>query len=551
MFSIEDISTFSDEDDYSKNCFKIESSKNKNLFCNTCNRATSVKNTGEFIEKFTDTYPVMKKIKLPKNIIIAGGSVVANIINRPSRSQDIDLFVLLPDLNENNNVEEEEEEKEEKEKKEFDHDKYIITTIENFINDEIISNNFHKLSILYTKETLNINFEFQNRNYKLQIMLCGWRSIESILDSFDIGSSCAAFDGNRVYLNLRGINSLKYRYNILDLNRYYKTYNSRIIKYWNRGFDIIIPNFTKEDFMKFIKKDHKKARNMNDSDTDSDYSEKDVKNKDDSDSDDSFDLKPSRRSGQRHETYDYYYGSIIFGHFVIGAKYTNNRIYNNKVVTNIIKLYKEPLPKQKEKENKSKTSKTSQTSKTSKTSQTSKTLQFYQSCKDYVCFFKNLTLYKNSHIVLIKEIKNIDFGIEFNFRIWNNNISSKFAFKYGKILIEDTDQKANKINVSNLSKITSSKNITEIKNKYFLITPTNELIIPFENNYIKQRNIITLTQWLNREKIKMVIINSNKFTKVNLNDNSTRYFKKKEEKKKKPKSKKPKNKNNKSKSREY
>jgi hypothetical protein len=79
---------------------------------------------------------------------------------------------------------------------------------------------------------------------KIQIILRINNSIHELLDEFDIYPACVAFDGHDIYFNKRSELAYKYMINVIDdaNNRCTPSYDQRICKYYNKGFNLLIPS---------------------------------------------------------------------------------------------------------------------------------------------------------------------------------------------------------------------------------------------------------------------------------------------------------------------
>jgi hypothetical protein len=78
--------------------------------------------------------------------------------------------------------------------------------------------------------------------YTVQIILRVYQSINEVLRGFDLGSSAVGFDGERLYLTELSKFAHEYSCNIIDTTRRSTTYESRLVKYYGRKFDIIVPH---------------------------------------------------------------------------------------------------------------------------------------------------------------------------------------------------------------------------------------------------------------------------------------------------------------------
>lgn len=81
-----------------------------------------------------------------------------------------------------------------------------------------------------------------SHSVKFQIILRLYKSKSEILHGFDIGSSAVGWDGKKLYFTTLSKFSHEYSCNIIDTTRRSTTYERRLMKYFERGFDIIAPN---------------------------------------------------------------------------------------------------------------------------------------------------------------------------------------------------------------------------------------------------------------------------------------------------------------------
>jgi len=77
---------------------------------------------------------------------------------------------------------------------------------------------------------------------KLQIIFRLYNGISEILHGFDLGPSAVAFTGEEVYLTSLGKFCYENGIIIVDTTRRSTTYESRLKKYMQRGFSIVLPN---------------------------------------------------------------------------------------------------------------------------------------------------------------------------------------------------------------------------------------------------------------------------------------------------------------------
>lgn len=76
----------------------------------------------------------------------------------------------------------------------------------------------------------------------VQIILRIYSSPAEVILSFDIDSSCVAFDGRKVMVSPRAALAIKTQCNTVDMSRRSPSYESRLVKYGLRGFEISLPD---------------------------------------------------------------------------------------------------------------------------------------------------------------------------------------------------------------------------------------------------------------------------------------------------------------------
>lgn len=216
------------------------------------------KNNDNFKDLFFKTFIFLDNINL-NNLLIAGGSIKSLLFN--TTVNDIDVFMY--DLN--NHID-----------AQLRMEIFILDIYKHLINIRdgfYVKNELDKLNIItksmLPNENAKIVREFEQKhkqiynpkinteiliysngntitlfinNIKVQIILRLYSTISEILHGFDLGSSAVGFDGKNVYFTSLSKFSFENMVNIIDTTRRSTTYENRIIKYFESGFSIIIPN---------------------------------------------------------------------------------------------------------------------------------------------------------------------------------------------------------------------------------------------------------------------------------------------------------------------
>lgn len=220
------------------------------------NKSTKLCNDiAHFKKMFYEKYPFLVGLDM-KNLLIAGGSVGDIVKKQNNRNVDVDFFVYGLELDEaNNRVKqwivnvitcakqyiEKRDSKKKKNKKETSSEDDIsetesedsaprgkrCTIKERDIDCTMVRNN----------NTLLINI----CSTKLQLIFRLYKTKSEILHGFDLGSSAIGFDGKQVFFTTLGKFCYEHNCNIIDTTRRSTTYECRLEKYFDRGFNIVLP----------------------------------------------------------------------------------------------------------------------------------------------------------------------------------------------------------------------------------------------------------------------------------------------------------------------
>lgn len=185
-------------------------------------------NLDRLIQDFYNRYPFLQNINFD-NILIAGGCISNIILDLRYFSSDIDFFIY--------NLSEEEATNK------------VIKLIFQILNTEGV-----KLK-MFIKHKYNLSIIIENKGQyhfvKIQFIFRLYKTKSAILHGFDIGSSAVGFDGKEIYFTSLSKFSYEYMMNIVDTTRRSTTYEKRLIKYFRRGFGIILPKLNIEPINSF------------------------------------------------------------------------------------------------------------------------------------------------------------------------------------------------------------------------------------------------------------------------------------------------------------
>jgi hypothetical protein len=78
---------------------------------------------------------------------------------------------------------------------------------------------------------------------KYQVVLRAYSTLAEVVHGFDMGSCAYAFDGTRVWMSLPGVLAAERGCNVLCLQARRRTYETRLSKYFRRGYDVVLPDF--------------------------------------------------------------------------------------------------------------------------------------------------------------------------------------------------------------------------------------------------------------------------------------------------------------------
>ena len=157
-----------------------------------------------------------KRIGVPPNSVLAGGSLVCLLMGIETRF-DLDFFV--------DGVESREDA--------LDVTRAILAPPRGDTNCYTI----HRNPMVITKKGA------RRGEYEKQVILRIYSSMAEVLHGFDLDSCKVGFDGQKLWMTRSCVWSWKNRLNVVDFDRMSPSYEYRLAKYAQRGFDVWVPNF--------------------------------------------------------------------------------------------------------------------------------------------------------------------------------------------------------------------------------------------------------------------------------------------------------------------
>lgn len=194
---------------------------------NTTKNYSKTFNKSIILKNLYNHFPIIKGMNMD-NVLIAGGAICNAIINNKCNyNSDLDIFIYGVD--------------------EYDANNIVFRILDHFSKYE----EDRQFRFIKTSNALTINVgklygrqrKYYTREFTIQIIFRLYKTKSEILHSFDLGSSCVGFDGTDILFTTLSKFSYEHDCNIVDNTRRSTTYEKRLIKYYNRGFNIVMPKF--------------------------------------------------------------------------------------------------------------------------------------------------------------------------------------------------------------------------------------------------------------------------------------------------------------------
>jgi len=180
----------------------------------------STKSTADFVGNFYEEFPFLHGMCM-NNVLVAGGCV-SSILMKDTSYKDVDIFIYGLDT-----------------KQADEKVKYLIDFLSKHGNEDI-SVQERTNDVVKTKNVINI-YHASHCN-DIQIILRLYKTKSEVLHGFDIGSCAVGFDGKDVLFTSLSKFTYETMCNIVDVTRRSLTYEHRLVKYFQRRFNIILPD---------------------------------------------------------------------------------------------------------------------------------------------------------------------------------------------------------------------------------------------------------------------------------------------------------------------
>lgn len=185
----------------------------------------------EYTQVLHGKFEIIKKVLPMENVVIAGGSAAWPLSDRSQTPSDIDFFIYGMDP----------------------HNESALWAKANELVKKICEglkttkSSYISASVSMVPGVITIIEDtYDSPSQKFQIVLRAYPSVSAILHAFDLQSSMVAYDGSKTYLTTFGAYGQIYRTNVVVPAYRSTTYESRLFKYFIRGYALMMPNLRKE-----------------------------------------------------------------------------------------------------------------------------------------------------------------------------------------------------------------------------------------------------------------------------------------------------------------
>jgi hypothetical protein len=149
-------------------------------------------------------------------LVLAGGSLVSSLVGAPIKDFDL-FFVGVKDKNE------------------------ALEIVTDFLRQAIKGRRLAKLILSKNSWTMKFKDHKTFEKRTIQFIFRSYKNIDEIMLGFDVDCCAMVYDGKEIYLSERCLYSFRNHLLTVDFDRMSPTYEYRLAKYLNRGFDLYVP----------------------------------------------------------------------------------------------------------------------------------------------------------------------------------------------------------------------------------------------------------------------------------------------------------------------
>lgn len=193
----------------------------------------------EYTKRFGEIFPEIAEIGHIPHVVIAGGAAARPLGERSTKDGDVDFFIYGIDPHDDRMLWH-----------------TVATVVRSLKKAYDARGGLYEMIQWMTPGVVSIAAWTASRDsdraveHKVQIILRAYPSISAILHAFDVPAACVAYDGSRAYTTTLGAFAHMFRANIVVPAYRSTTFETRLIKYFGRGYALVMPNL---DTSKLVK----------------------------------------------------------------------------------------------------------------------------------------------------------------------------------------------------------------------------------------------------------------------------------------------------------
>lgn len=188
----------------------------------------------EFLRRLREVSPLADFDFEGNRMCLAGGAVCGLVMRPPqgpgadpslNNFHDFDLFLVGHESDESATA--------------------AIAALERYLHDRWCTPRSHKLQSFRTQGCVTFRYDDwpeKSSEVLVQVILRRYATKAEVIHGFDLGSSAMLWDGKRVLLTALGALAAERGANVLNLKARRASYEHRLTRYFERGFEIVLPD---------------------------------------------------------------------------------------------------------------------------------------------------------------------------------------------------------------------------------------------------------------------------------------------------------------------